>query len=52
MYEILWKLRTKYRFQGYIHVKGIPGAASEIIERIGYLADRMMLIWNCLHQKE
>ena len=41
MYEILWKLRTKYRFQGYIHVKGIPGAASEIIERIGYLADRM-----------
>lgn len=34
-------LRKKYRFQGYIHLKAIPGAAPELIERAGYLADRM-----------
>lgn len=41
MYEVLFRLRTEYRFNGYIHVKGIPGAAPEAIEQIGYLADRM-----------
>lgn len=35
------KLRTEYRFQGYIHVKAIPGASQELIRRIGFLADRM-----------
>lgn len=34
-------LRGKYHFQGYIHLKAIPGAAPELIERAGYLADRM-----------
>lgn len=34
-------LRKKYRFQGYIHLKAIPGAAPELIEKAGYLADRM-----------
>ena len=28
-------------FQGYIHVKAIPGADQRLIERTGYLADRM-----------
>ena len=34
-------LRVKYHFQGYIHLKAIPGASAELIERAGYLADRM-----------
>ena len=37
----LEKLRKVYRFQGYIHVKAIPGASEELIERAGFLADRM-----------
>lgn len=41
MYEALYLLRDKYHFRGYIHVKGIPGTSPELIERIGYLADRM-----------
>lgn len=41
IYEALWKLRNKYRFFGYIHVKAIPGASPEIIEKVGFLADRM-----------
>ena len=41
LYETLYLLRTKYRFNGYVHVKGIPGASQEIVEMIGYLADRM-----------
>ena len=30
-----------HRFNGYIHVKAIPGADPELIERVGFLADRM-----------
>ncbi|MCR5703028.1 MAG: putative DNA modification/repair radical SAM protein [Eubacterium sp.] len=41
IYEALWKLRNQYQFFGYIHVKAIPGASAEIVERIGFLADRM-----------
>lgn len=41
IYEAVYKLRTLYRFQGYIHVKAIPGADSDIIQRLGLLADRM-----------
>ena len=41
IYEAIMKLRTVYRFQGYIHVKAIPGADPMLIERIGMLADRM-----------
>ena len=41
MYQAIFLLRTKYHFYGYIHVKGIPGAAPRLIERIGYLVDRM-----------
>ena len=39
--EAILKLRTVYRFQGYIHVKAIPGADPMLIERLGMLADRM-----------
>lgn len=41
IYEAIYRLRTLYRFQGYIHVKAIPGADPEIIRRLGLLADRM-----------
>ena len=41
LYQTLYKLRTEYHFQGYIHLKAIPGAAPELIARAGYLADRM-----------
>lgn len=41
IYEAVYKLRTKYRFQGYIHVKAIPGADPMIIQQLGMLADRM-----------
>ncbi|MBQ8280728.1 MAG: putative DNA modification/repair radical SAM protein [Roseburia sp.] len=41
LYQTLFLLRTKYHFHGYIHVKGIPGASAELVELVGYLADRM-----------
>ncbi len=43
IYAAILKLRTVYQFQGYIHVKAIPGADPLIIERIGYLVDRMSI---------
>ena len=39
--ETIYLLRNKYGFRGYIHVKAIPGASLELIQRIGYYADRM-----------
>lgn len=41
LYETLFLLRTKYRFNGYVHIKGIPGASADVVEMVGYLADRM-----------
>ena len=41
LYETLLKLRKQFRFGGYIHVKAIPGADPALIERTGFLADRM-----------
>jgi len=41
IYETIYKLRTVYRFQGYIHVKAIPGADPELVHSLGLLADRM-----------
>ncbi len=43
LYQTLYKLRTKYRFQGYIHVKTIPGADAELVRKVGFLADRMSI---------
>lgn len=39
----LRKLRGEYRFNGYIHVKAIPGASQELIYSAGLLADRISL---------
>lgn len=41
IYQTLYKLRNEYQFNGYIHVKAIPGADPMLIQRVGYLADRM-----------
>lgn len=41
LYTVLYKLRHEHNFQGYIHVKAIPGADSRLIQMTGYFADRM-----------
>ncbi len=41
IYQALYRLRHEYHFNGYIHVKAIPGTDPELIERVGFLADRM-----------
>lgn len=41
LYTVLYKLRHEHNFQGYIHVKAIPGADSRLIQMTGYLADRI-----------
>jgi putative DNA modification/repair radical SAM protein len=43
LYQTIEKLRNEYRFNGYIHVKTIPGADPELVERMGFLADRMSI---------
>ncbi|MCM1049526.1 MAG: putative DNA modification/repair radical SAM protein [Clostridiales bacterium] len=39
--QTLYKLRTEHNFQGYIHVKAIPGANPALIQKAGFLADRI-----------
>lgn len=41
--EILMLLRNQYHFNGYIHVKAIPGAPDELLAAAGYLADRISI---------
>ena len=41
LYETVKKLRKEYKFNGYIHVKGIPSVDKLLIEKTGFLADRM-----------
>ena len=41
IYAALYKLRHVCNFQGYIHVKAIPGADPIQIQKVGFLADRM-----------
>ncbi len=41
IWRTLYKLRYEHHFWGYIHVKAIPGADPELIEKTGFLADRM-----------
>lgn len=43
IYRVLFLLRRQYHFNGYIHVKGIPGASAELVQAVGYLADCMSL---------
>lgn len=41
IYQTVFLLRNQYKFYGYIHVKAIPGADPLLIEKTGYLVDRM-----------
>lgn len=41
IYQAVYLLRTKYHFNGYIHVKAIPGADLALIEKTGWVVDRM-----------
>ena len=43
IYTAINMLRTKYRFQGYIHVKAIPGTSEDILKKVGLVADRMSI---------
>ena len=43
LYQTVRKLRTEFHFQGYIHLKAIPGAPPELIEKAGFFADRMSI---------
>lgn len=39
--ETLSLLRNEYMFNGYVHVKAIPGSSDELLLQAGSLADRM-----------
>lgn len=41
--KIVKKLRLEERFNGYIHLKTIPGASDELISEAGLYADRMSI---------
>ena len=41
MLAVLRLLRGEYRFGGYIHAKAIPGTSPELVQQLGYLADRL-----------
>jgi putative DNA modification/repair radical SAM protein len=41
MIKTVKKLRHEYNFNGYIHMKAIPGASADIVEQAGGLVDRM-----------
>lgn len=41
IYAAIYKLRYEYNFQGYIHVKAIPGADPALIQKLGFVTDRM-----------
>ena len=40
LYEAIFILRKEYNFNGYIHVKTIPSASKELIDKLGLLVDR------------
>ncbi|MXV50686.1 putative DNA modification/repair radical SAM protein [Pedobacter sp. HMF7647] len=39
--QVAKKLRTEHKFNGYIHLKSIPGASNEIMHEAGLYADRL-----------
>lgn len=43
IYQTLYQLRCEHHFNGYIHVKAIPGADPLLVEKTGFLADRMSI---------
>lgn len=43
IYQTVYQLRVLHHFNGYIHVKSIPGADPVLVEKTGFLADRMSI---------
>lgn len=43
IYQTVYKLRHEYHFQGYVHIKAIPGADPEVIRLAGFEVDRMSI---------
>jgi putative DNA modification/repair radical SAM protein len=41
--KIAQKLRTEHRFNGYIHLKAIPGASQDLLHQAGLYADRLSM---------
>lgn len=41
MVRVVKELRTVHRYNGYIHMKSIPGASQELVNQAGLYADRM-----------
>lgn len=41
MVRVIKDLRTTHRYNGYIHMKSIPGASQELVNEAGLYADRM-----------
>jgi len=41
MMQVIKALRTVHRYNGYIHMKAIPGASQHLIDEAGLYADRM-----------
>ncbi|TWP30165.1 putative DNA modification/repair radical SAM protein [Apibacter muscae] len=41
MLRVVKDLRTLHRFNGYIHMKSIPGASQELVNQAGLYVDRM-----------
>ena len=39
--EAISILRYRYKFNGYIHAKAIPGASRVLVEKLGLMADRL-----------
>lgn len=43
LFQTVYKLRIEYGFQGYIHLKAIPSAPQDLIQRAGFYVDRMSI---------
>lgn len=43
MVQIVKKLRREHHFNGYIHLKAIPGADEKLLKEAGFYADRMSI---------
>ena len=41
MVRVIKELRTVHRFNGYIHMKSIPGASQQLVHEAGLYADRL-----------
>lgn len=39
--KTIYLLRNKYKFNGYIHAKAIPGASNFLLKKLGSLVDRL-----------